>query len=237
MLTGRGPRHDGFPAAPRPRAAAPNSNRGLRRLAVGAAAGLLVASAVWLVDVFGTGFVTPTRQNEAAPDLRGTGSTPSGAFELSFLPQPRALPELRFTDGDGHPLSLADFRGRPVVLNIWATWCVPCRKEMPALDRLQAAFDKSRLAVLPLSIDRQGAAVVRKFYREVGLTALGIYLDPSGKASRDVDVSGVPTTLLIDRDGREIARKLGPAEWDSPAMKALIRDRLGLASSGRKASP
>lgn len=237
MLTGRGPRHDGFPAPPRSRTAATSSNRGLRRLAVGAAAGLLVASAVWLVDVLGTGRVTPTPQNKAAPHLQGTGSTPSGAFELSFLKAPRVLPELRFTDGDAHPLSLADFRGRPVVLNIWATWCLPCRKEMPALDRLQAAFDKSGLAVLPLSIDRQGASVVRQFYREVGLKALGIYLDPSGKVSRDVDVSGVPATLLIDRDGREIARKLGPAEWDSPAMTALIRDRLGLAASGRKASP
>ncbi|MGH7064325.1 MAG: TlpA disulfide reductase family protein, partial [Stellaceae bacterium] len=158
----------------------------------------LVALAAFLVYGFGTELMAP---NDAARDLRAAGPAPSDTFKLSFLPQPRALPELRFADGEGHPLSLGNFRGRSVVLNIWATWCVPCRKEMPALDRLQAAFEKSRLAVLPLSIDREGAAVVRKFYREVGLTALGIYLDPSGKVSRDIDASGVPTTLLIDRDG------------------------------------
>ncbi|MGH7066060.1 MAG: TlpA family protein disulfide reductase, partial [Stellaceae bacterium] len=219
-------------------AAMPNPTRRLTRLALGAAALALVALAAFLVYVFGTEFLAPHwSANDTLRDRQAAQPAPSDTFKLSFLPRARALPELRFADGDGRPLTLGDFSGRPVVLNIWATWCVPCRKEMPALDRLQAAFDKSRLAVLPLSIDRQGASVVRQFYREVGLKALGIYLDPSGKVSRDVDVSGVPTTLLIDRDGHEIARKLGPAEWDSPAMTALIRDHLGLAASGRKASP
>ncbi len=219
-------------------AGAPVSNRRLTRLAVVGAAGLLFALAAFLAYFFGTEFVTPDRQPvEAAQDLRARGSSPSDMFKLSFLTQPRSLPELRFADRGGHPLSLGDFRGRPVVLNIWATWCLPCRKEMPALDRLQAYFDKSRLVVLPLSIDRQGAPVVRRFYQEVGLTALGIYLDPSGKASRDLDVAGVPTTLLIDRDGREIARKLGPAEWDRLATIELIREHFGLISNDEKASP
>lgn len=213
-------------------------SRRLPRLAPGAAAALLVVLAGFFVYLVAAGFVPPRRQpQEAAQDPRGAGSASSGMLKLSFLPQPRAVPELRFADGDGRPLSLGGFRGRPVVLNIWATWCLPCRKEMPALDRLQAAFGTSRLLVLPLSIDREGAPAVKRFYRDAGLKALGIYLDPSGKASRDVDVSGVPTTLLVDRDGREIARKLGPADWDSPAIMAPIRDRLGLASSGRKASP
>src|SRR5229473_113080 len=136
-----------------------------------------------------------------------------------------------FITGASNRQSLADFRGRPVLLNIWATWCVPCRKEMPALDRLQTTIDKSKLLVLPLSIDRKGAPVIKQFYEELGLKVLVIYVDQSGKASSELSTVGVPTTLLIDRDGREIGRKVGPAEWDSPEMIALIREHLGLPAS------
>lgn len=153
------------------------------------------------------------------------------------LDKPRALPEIRFSDGEGRTLSLSDFHGRPVLLNIWATWCVPCRKEMPSLDRLQALFGTSQLVVLPLSIDRQGTPVVTQFYQELGLKNLGTYVDQSGKAPRDLHVVGVPTTLLIDRDGREIGRKTGALEWDGPEMVILIRERLGLPSRDQKASP
>jgi len=107
---------------------------------------------------------------------------------------------------------------------------------MPALDRLQAELGVSQLMVLPLSIDRQGLPVVKKFYEGLGLTSLGIYVDQSGNASSALNAVGVPTTLLIDRDGREIGRKIGPAEWDSPEVVALLRDHLGLASSAQKAS-
>ena len=154
-------------------------------------------------------------------------------FRLSFWPAPRAVPNLNFADGDGRALALADFRGRPVVLNIWATWCVPCRREMPTLERLQANFDKSVLLVLPLSIDRPGAAAVRRFYERLGLKALGVYVDPSGKAADEIDAPGIPTTLLLDREGREIGRKIGPADWDSPAMITLLRERLGIAAGGQ----
>jgi thiol-disulfide isomerase/thioredoxin len=170
-----------------------------------------------------------------APDISGPMS--SKAFELSLLDQPRALPELRFVGSNGEALTLGDFRGRPVLLNIWATWCVPCRQEMPALDRLQAAFDKSQFLVLPLSIDRKGVPAVKSFYQELGLETLGIYVDETSKAARALDTVGVPTTLLIDREGREIGRKIGPAEWDSPDMVALIREHLGLPSRDQKASP
>ena len=163
------------------------------------------------------------------------GLPAADAFAFAFRDRPRALPALHFEDGVGHPLSLDDFRGRPVVLNIWATWCVPCRREMPALGRLQAEFDKSGLLVLPLSIDRRGAPAVRQFYRDLGLAGLGVYIDRSGAAAGDLGAIGLPTTLLIDRDGREIGRKIGPAEWDSAQIAALIRDRLGLTSEKRQA--
>jgi thiol-disulfide isomerase/thioredoxin len=150
-------------------------------------------------------------------------SVSSDSSSFSILDQPRVLPAFRFTDEDSHYLSLADFRGRPVLLNIWATWCTPCRQEMPSLDRLQSAIGKSQLLVLPVSIDSQGAAAVKQFYQEFGLKALGVYLDPSGQGSRDLNTVGIPTTLLVDRDGREIGRKIGAADWDSPEMIVFFR--------------
>ena len=210
-----------------------------RRIFNATAAALGAVAAFLALYRFGTEFVTGGFDGRpvavgvpetAGPDLRG-------AFQFSFLDRPRAVPELPFADGDGRAVSLGDFRGRPVLLNIWATWCVPCRAEMPALDRLQAGFAKSQLLVLPLSIDRKGSAVVRPFYEELGLKALGIYVDQSGKAASALHAVDVPTTLLIDRDGREVGRKIGPAEWDSPEVIALLREHLGLSDSAQKVSP
>ena len=148
------------------------------------------------------------------------------AKELSVLDQPRPVPETRFQDEHGHDLTLTDFRGRVVLLNIWATWCVPCRQEMPTLDRLQARLGGDDFLVLALSIDRKGVEPVRGFYQEVGVKKLAIYVDPAGKTSHALAIPGVPTTLLIDRDGREVARKLGAAEWDGPEMVSLIEETL-----------
>ena len=144
-------------------------------------------------------------------------------FDFSMLPMPQPVPALAFVDRDGVAKSLADFKGRVVLLNIWATWCVPCRAEMPALDRLQAKLGGPDFEVVPLSIDRKGLEVVKPFYAELGLKSLGIYLDQSGNAANALDAVGVPTTLLIDRDGRELGRKLGPAEWDQPDAVAVIQ--------------
>jgi thiol-disulfide isomerase/thioredoxin len=143
-------------------------------------------------------------------------------LELAVFDRPRAVPEIHFSDEQGNDLILADFRGRVVLLNIWATWCVPCRKEMPALDRLQAKLGGKDFIVIPLSIDRQGVSPVRRFYQELGLENVGIYVDPLGKESRGLAIPGVPTTLLIDRQGREVARKMGAAEWDGPEMVSLV---------------
>ncbi len=120
-----------------------------------------------------------------------------------------------FIDGDGRDLSLADFRGRIVLLNVWATWCAPCRKEMATLDRLQAQLGGGDFHVLPLSIDRAGLGPVRRFYDEMGIQNLDLYLAEDLPAMRAFSVIGLPTTLLIDWEGRELARLAGPAEWDS----------------------
>lgn len=123
-----------------------------------------------------------------------------------------------------------DFRGRAILLNIWATWCVPCRAEMPALDRLQAALGSDGFEVMALSIDRGGPPNVEAFYRQIGLRSLNIYVDPTGAASRALGAVGIPTTLLVDRDGREVAPMIGPAEWDSPQLVTAIRRYLGLGN-------
>jgi thiol-disulfide isomerase/thioredoxin len=153
----------------------------------------------------------------------GNSVAATNPLEISVFDEPRGLPEIKFADRDGLTLTLADFRGRAVLLNIWATWCVPCRKEMTGLDHLQAKLGGDDFIVIPLSIDRGGAAAVAGFYREVGVEKLGIYVDPSSRASHDLGVPGVPTTLLINRDGREVARKMGAAEWDGAELVALIR--------------
>ncbi|MBI1201916.1 MAG: redoxin family protein [Rhodopseudomonas sp.] len=136
---------------------------------------------------------------------------------------PKPVAQLSFGDAQGLPQHLTDYRGKVALLNVWATWCVPCRHEMPALDRLQAALGGAEFAVLPISIDRGGKDVVSKFYTEVGIHNLGMYLDSAGKATRELGVFGLPTTLLLDREGREIARLIGPAEWDAPGTVAFIK--------------
>ncbi|MBN9010335.1 MAG: TlpA family protein disulfide reductase, partial [Rhizobiales bacterium] len=141
---------------------------------------------------------------------------------------PATVPELKFIDGSEKPLSLANFKGRPVLLNIWATWCLPCRKEMPSLDRLQAKFDPAKFLVLTLSIDRAGIPAVKKFYADLGIKSLGVYVDQSSAALHQLGLIGIPGTLLINREGQEIGRKLGPAEWDSPEVIALLREHFGV---------
>ena len=146
---------------------------------------------------------------------------PGGVNQAATKPRP--LPELQFQDGMGRTRSLADFRGKVVLLNIWATWCTPCREEMPALDRLQARLGGTDFEVVALSIDQQGAQAVRKFYDEVGVKALALYIDPSAQAGFKLATIGLPTTIIVDRAGREVGRRVGPAEWDAPKLVDELR--------------
>jgi thiol-disulfide isomerase/thioredoxin len=147
----------------------------------------------------------------------------SSTIPFARAAKPKPIPELRFVDGAGRALSLADFRGKVVLLNIWATWCAPCREEMPALDRLQANLGSERFQVVALSVDQQGAPIARKFYGEVGIKALPLYVDPSAKAAFTLEAQGLPATLLVDRAGREIGRHLGPVKWDAPEVVEQLR--------------
>lgn len=136
---------------------------------------------------------------------------------------PREMLSPPFVDGGGRDLTLADFRGRVVLLNVWATWCAPCREEMPTLDRLQAQLGGEDFHVLPLSIDRAGLGPVRRFYEEIGIAHLDMYLAEDIRAMLAFAVIGLPTSLLIDRQGRERGRLAGPAEWDSADAIAQFR--------------
>lgn len=166
-----------------------------------------------------------------APEIAGASDS------LTLLARPRPVPVVNFVNGDGKPMTSADFRGRTVLLNVWATWCAPCRKEMPTLDRLEQKLGGPNFEVVALSIDRQGRAVVTPFYRELGIKALRLYLDQSAKAIGPLEVVGLPTTLLIDRNGHEIGRKIGPAQWDSAENVELIRRYVAAATGAGNAKP
>jgi thiol-disulfide isomerase/thioredoxin len=153
---------------------------------------------------------------------------------LILHPQPKPVPEIQFQDGEGNDLTLANFHGKVVLLNIWATWCGPCREEMPTLDRLQAKLGGPDFEVLALSIDRDGITAITKFFGEVDVKHLTMYLDGSARAGPVLGAMGLPTSLLIDRDGQEIGRLVGPAEWDSPEMVDFIRSYLAKRSSQRE---
>jgi len=138
----------------------------------------------------------------------------------------RAVPALSFTDADGAPKTLADYAGKAIVLNLWATWCVPCVAEMPDLDKLSGLLGAD-FAVLPLSSDRAGAPVVEAFYKAHGIGALPVLLDHQGAMMHLLGARGIPTTLLIDRQGQERTRIEGAVAWTDAANLAALHDVLG----------
>ena len=194
---------------PGPRAGTP---RLTRRQMLGGVVG--TAAAIWAATAY--------RRRAALAD--------PALVSFEVHPAPRQFPELSFSDDLGTTRSLASFPGRVVLLNVWATWCPPCREEMPALDRLQAALGGPDFEVVAVSIDAQGLPVVRSFFRQVGIARLRPYLDSQHEAEA-LATLGIPVTFLIDREGREIARKRGPAAWDDPAIVRKIRGQLPSAGT------
>jgi thiol-disulfide isomerase/thioredoxin len=166
-----------------------------------------------------TGLLLALSAEVAAED----GKTKFGEFIAQTPPQP--APEVAFTDTDGNPANLARFKGKPIVVNFWATWCAPCLKEMPSLERLQARLD-GRLSILAISEDRAGAKVVSPFLANLGLEKVKVYLDPKSAVGRAFAVRGLPTSVVIDAEGRVVGRVEGGAEWDSAAMLAALEPLL-----------
>jgi thiol-disulfide isomerase/thioredoxin len=157
---------------------------------------------------------------EPAPVLQGIVS-------LVRTDPAAALPAFGFADAAGATHGLGEFAGKGIVLNFWATWCVPCVAELPSLATLAGKLSGAGIIVLPLSTDRGGAPVVQKFYATHGVEGLGIWLDPKGLAAEALHLRGLPTTLVIDRQGRERGRLEGGADWASAEAVAEIARLVG----------
>jgi thiol-disulfide isomerase/thioredoxin len=142
--------------------------------------------------------------------------------KFRFADVARPLPELRLVSIDGSRRSLADWQGRTVLLNVWASWCAPCRDEMPALQRLQTALAGDGLVVVTLSVDKAPADAAR-FLADLGLTALPLLVDPEREALAALSVSGAPTSILLDPFGRELGRVAGAVDWASPEAMLLVK--------------
>jgi thiol-disulfide isomerase/thioredoxin len=155
---------------------------------------------------------------------------------LTMASAPLKLPDLAFEDSDGKPKKLSDWQGKTVLVNLWATWCVPCRKEMPALDRLQTKLKGPNFEVVAVNIDTRDPEKPRAFLKDANLTTLGFFNDQKAKVFQDLKsigrALGMPTSVLIDGKGCEIATVAGPAEWDSDDAVKLIRAAVSPAAAG-----
>jgi thiol-disulfide isomerase/thioredoxin len=136
------------------------------------------------------------------------------------------ITDFSFHDELGKNLKISDYKGNFIILNIWATWCIPCREEMPSLDRLQHSFKDRKLIVLAISQDRAGKRLVKNFYKEMNIRYLDVFIDSPGYAKRMVGAFMLPTTIVIGPDGIEIGRLLGGANWDSKEAVSLMRNLL-----------
>jgi thiol-disulfide isomerase/thioredoxin len=145
--------------------------------------------------------------------------------------EPKPLPSLTFDNPEGRPTRLADFKGKTVLLNLWATWCVPCRQEMPALDKLQGELGGKDFEVVAVNIDTRNLDKPKRWLGEAGVTRLAYYADPQAKVFQDLrqigKAVGMPTTFLLDPQGCELAHLSGPAEWASEDAVRLVRAALG----------
>lgn len=142
---------------------------------------------------------------------------------VALSSKPAQVPDIAFIDDKGGERKLSEWRGRTVLLNLWATWCVPCKREMPELDRLQAEQGGEGFEVVAINLDRAGPGLGKDFYSEIALNNLGYYHDPEGRIFRDLKAIGMPTTLLIDDKGCELGRIAGPADWAAPEAQELVK--------------
>jgi thiol-disulfide isomerase/thioredoxin len=156
----------------------------------------------------------------ANPALADISELRAGDMLKLNLVEATALPDVAIQDADGADHSLSQWQGQWVVLNFWATWCAPCRHEMPSLDRLQSAMPE--LAVLPVATGRNSVDGIERFYAEAGVTNLPVLLDPKSQLARNMAVMGLPVTVIVNPEGQEVARLIGDAAWDSPEAKAIL---------------
>lgn len=163
---------------------------------------------------------------QAETDAAGPRRRAPGLPAFVYKTAPAPLADVGFVDGSGAPKTLKDFRGKTVLLNLWATWCAPCREEMPSLDRLQQELGSDVFQVVALAVDRTGLDSARKFLEGINVKSLALYADPTTRSGSALKAVGMPTTILIDAEGREIGRLPGPAEWDSADAKRLVQEAI-----------
>lgn len=210
----------------------------------GLIAGAIVAGALaGFAGVYGIGHLSRNASGDpacrAAVDLaRKIAPLAHGEVaSLALAQKGLRLPDLSFLDGDGRRRSLSEWRGRTLLVNLWATWCVPCRREMPALDTLQAKFGGKDFEVVAINIDTRDPDKPKAFLKSVGVTHLSHYADPSAGSFQDLKAIGrafgMPTTMLVDPQGCEIGTMAGPAEWASGDAIKLVTAALG----GRPVKP
>ncbi len=214
-----------MPERPSPHPAA------MRRIPVTIGA-VLIGAVIGFAGVYGIGGLK--RSPAGDPACRGAVDVarrlaPLAQGEVAALTMataPLRLPDLAFEDAEGRPKKLSDWRGRMVLVNLWATWCVPCRKEMPALESLQTRLGGPNFEVVAVNIDTRDPEKPKNFLKEANLTRLGYFSDPKAKIFQDLKAIGralgMPTSVLVDGEGCEIATIAGPAEWDSDDAIKLI---------------
>jgi thiol-disulfide isomerase/thioredoxin len=165
-----------------------------------------------------TAFALGANLGAAGADVTGLLTGEMKKFAMREVPLD--LPEVVLLDMTNGAHSMGEYRGKWVVLNFWATWCAPCREEMPALDRLQAAMPD--LAVLPVATGRNDVAAITRFFEEAGVRGLTVLRDPKSELARGMGVLGLPVTVILNPEGREVGRMIGGAVWDGPEAMALI---------------
>ncbi len=208
-------------------------------LAIGA---VVIGAAIGLGGIYGFGAL---RQNAPGdPTCRAAVEVarkiaPLAQGEVAALTMattPLRLPDLAFADADGQARKLSDWRGKTVLVNLWATWCVPCRKEMPALEALQTKLGGANFEVVAINIDTRDPDKPKNFLKDANLTRLGYFSDRKAKVFQDLKgigrALGMPTSVLVDAQGCEIATIAGPAEWGSEDAVKLIKAALAPAAAG-----
>ena len=224
-----------MPERPSPRPAA------MRRMPLAIAA-VVIGLAVGAAVVYGIGGLKRSSSGDSAcrpaVDLaRKLAPLVHGEIAaLTVATAPLRLPDLAFEDAEGKPRKLSDWRGKTVLVNLWATWCVPCRKEMPALDALQTQLGGPDFEVVAVNIDTRDPEKPKNFLKEANLTRIGYYSDQKAKVFQDLKgigrALGMPTSVLVDGQGCEIATLAGPAEWASDDAIKLIKAAVKPVAAG-----
>ena len=215
----------------------PARAKGRRTALIGA--GVVAGLVVGLAGIYGIGGLSRNASGDQAcrPAValaqKLESLTRGEVAALNVAKAPLKIPNLAFADASGKPLTLADWRGKTVLLNLWATWCVPCRQEMPTLDALEGKLGGPNFQVVALNIDTRDPEKAKTFLKDIGVSHLSYYADGSAKSFQDLKsvgrAFGMPTTLLVDPNGCEIGTIAGPADWASPDALKLIQAALNQA--------